>query len=64
MVGCPLKLNLRLVVFSFYFAGAVVEAFVRLHEKGLIYQGIIMKHGYMLLQKGTECALSCVMYLS
>jgi hypothetical protein len=37
--------------FSFYFAGAVVEAFVRLHEKGLIYQGIIIKHGYMLYYK-------------
>jgi valyl-tRNA synthetase len=26
----------------FYFAGAVVEAFVRLHDKGLIYQGRII----------------------
>ena len=24
------------------FAGAVIEAFVRLHEKGLIYQGITL----------------------
>jgi hypothetical protein len=42
---------LELGGFSFYFAGAVVEAFVRLHEKGLIYQGIIIKHGYMLYYK-------------
>jgi valyl-tRNA synthetase len=42
--------------FSFYFAGAVVEAFVRLHEKGLIYQGIIIIMGTCSTTKESECA--------
>jgi hypothetical protein len=32
----------------FHFAGAVVEAFVRLHDKGLIYQGIIICRDHTL----------------
>jgi valyl-tRNA synthetase len=30
----------------FISAGAVVEAFIRLHDKGLIYQGTLFYHCY------------------
>jgi hypothetical protein len=33
--------SVQLMHWWFYFAGAVAEAFVRLHDKGLIYQGRI-----------------------
>jgi len=39
MVICS---SVQLMHWWFYFAGAVVEAFVRLHDKGLIYQGRII----------------------
>jgi len=36
----------------FYSAGAVIEAFVRLHDKGLIYQGTMIYHGYVTAKEG------------
>ena len=33
---CPLQVKLHVLII----AGAVIEAFIKLHEKGLIYQGI------------------------
>jgi len=42
----------------FYSAGAVIEAFVRLHDKGLIYQGTMIYHGYVTAKEGV-CVRSC-----
>ena len=43
----------------FYFAGAVVEAFVRLHDKGLIYQGRIIYYSCSTT-KEIVCVCVCV----
>jgi len=45
-------LSVQLMHRWFYSAGAVIEAFVRLHDKGLIYQGTMIYHGYVTAKEG------------
>jgi hypothetical protein len=46
--------SVQLMHWWFYFAGAVVEAFVRLHDKGLIYQGRLIYYSCHTTKKERE----------